>query len=307
MPEPDQVKEDVKAELSDIPEPPDSPAPPVLRKLLQRLNKDVELYKLHVKHYHMSTAQFRKRTSELALPEAIYQKYDKIVKGCKICSELAPAPTKPRVTGMRAEKFGDLLFVDHLELTWLGTKYAVLLMLDGATHLLWARPQQTLSAEDTLQGFREWMDHNQCIPRVIVSDMAFTTVPFVTFYAYHGIRNIATGPRTPWPNRAESAVRLFKRMFAVLAEDASGDITLRSCTFRQLVQKCCWARNNCLLLSGRTPIELATGRRPAGLQDLELLSPEQLTAEPHAEDHRSSTLQRLAMKAHLTVQQMHDI
>ena len=47
--------------------------PPPLVKLHQRLSKRTELLKLHLKHYHMSTAQFRRRTSELYLPEGIYR------------------------------------------------------------------------------------------------------------------------------------------------------------------------------------------------------------------------------------------
>ena len=47
--------------------------------MLEKLNNDVELYKLHVKHYHMSSAQFRRRTSMLGLPGEIYDKYDRIV------------------------------------------------------------------------------------------------------------------------------------------------------------------------------------------------------------------------------------
>ena len=45
----------------------------------EKLRNDVELYKLHVKHYHMSPAQFRRRTSMLGLPGEIYDKYDRIV------------------------------------------------------------------------------------------------------------------------------------------------------------------------------------------------------------------------------------
>ena len=33
------------------------------RRMVEKLRSDVELYKLHVKHYHMSSAQFRRRTS----------------------------------------------------------------------------------------------------------------------------------------------------------------------------------------------------------------------------------------------------
>ena len=51
--------------------------------MLKRLENEVELYKLHVKHYHMSPAQFRRRTSMLGLlNKSVYEKYDKVVKGC---------------------------------------------------------------------------------------------------------------------------------------------------------------------------------------------------------------------------------
>ena len=47
-----------------------SRASPQYQRMLEKLN-DVELYKLHVKHYHMSSAQFRRRTSMLGLPGEI--------------------------------------------------------------------------------------------------------------------------------------------------------------------------------------------------------------------------------------------
>ena len=43
----------------------DGLVPPPLVKLHQRLSKRTELLKLRLKHYHMSTAQFRRRTGEL--------------------------------------------------------------------------------------------------------------------------------------------------------------------------------------------------------------------------------------------------
>ena len=59
-------------------------ASPAYRRMLERMKNDVELYKLHVKHYHMSPVQFRRRTSMLNLPDEIYTKYEMICKGCKI-------------------------------------------------------------------------------------------------------------------------------------------------------------------------------------------------------------------------------
>ena len=39
-----------------------SRASPAFQQMLEKLRNEVELYKLHVKHYHMSPAQFRRRT-----------------------------------------------------------------------------------------------------------------------------------------------------------------------------------------------------------------------------------------------------
>ena len=45
--------------------------PPPLVKLQKHLVKRSELLKLHLKHHHMSSAQFQRRTSELYLPEGV--------------------------------------------------------------------------------------------------------------------------------------------------------------------------------------------------------------------------------------------
>eukprot|EP00439_Symbiodinium_sp_Y106_P021782 s5235_g2.t1 len=78
-----------------------SRASPQFQRMLKKLNNDVELYKLHVKHYHMSPAQFRRRTSMLGLPGEIYHKYDRIVKGCRVCSTSVPTPPRARIAGLR--------------------------------------------------------------------------------------------------------------------------------------------------------------------------------------------------------------
>ena len=106
--------------------------------MLEKLNNDVELYKLHVKHYHMSSAQFRRRTSMLGLPGEIYDKYDRIVKGCRVCSTSMPTPPRARIAGLRASSFGDLIFVDHEEIKFGNKAYLTLVIIDGASNLLWA-------------------------------------------------------------------------------------------------------------------------------------------------------------------------
>ena len=80
-----------------------------LRKIHDKLRNEAELFKLHQKHYHMSVNSFEKRTSMLKIPKDIYDLYEKVVKKCGTCSKLEDGPPKAKVSGMRAEVFGDLL------------------------------------------------------------------------------------------------------------------------------------------------------------------------------------------------------
>ena len=208
----------------------------------------------------MTTEQFRKRTSALKLPEAIYDLYDSVVKACDVCLKSAPPPSRSRISGIRATNFGDIIFMDHCEVSVLGINYYVLIILDGATHLVWAAPQKDLGEELTQESIREWIDNFQCVPKAAVADMAFHTKSFERFYRFHGIKPLATGPRTPWPNRAESAVRLFKAQFSKLAEAVKKEPLLTTCTCRSLVRACTLARNSQVLVGGKTPLELAFGR-----------------------------------------------
>ena len=59
---------------------------PAYRKMIKRLDDKVELYKAHVKHYHMSPTQFRRRTSMLNLPDGIYEKYEEVYNKCRVCN-----------------------------------------------------------------------------------------------------------------------------------------------------------------------------------------------------------------------------
>ena len=66
-----------------VPEPAGPPplvdtVPAALRRL-HKIDSEVEPYKLHLKHYHMTLKHFKARASELALPKCIYDKYEKII------------------------------------------------------------------------------------------------------------------------------------------------------------------------------------------------------------------------------------
>ena len=151
------------------------------------------------------------------------------------------------------------------------------------------------------------MTQMNCHPKAVVGDMAFFTDVFRRFWAYYGCKPFPTGARTPWPNRAETAVRLFKRQYYLMLHDLSHTSGIGRVTAQQVVQTCVWARNTQLTVSGFTPLELATGRRPPDLLDVELLTPEQLSLQPPASETRSTDLRRMAIKAHLEARQADDL
>ena len=279
---------------------------PAYRKMIKRLDDKVELYKLHVKHYHMSPTQFRQRTSMLNLPERIYEKYEDVFNKCRVCSMSVAPPPRAKISGIRASVFGDVVFVDHCEIELKKKKYVVLLVLDGATNLLWATAQNSLDKKETLTHLRSWNEQNNCIPKAIVGDEAFFSDEFLEYYKFHGIKDLPCGPRTPWPNRAETAVRLFKKQWTIMAMSLEGE-RLNGVTIRQAVKMTAWARNTQLTISGYSPLEIATGRRPPDLFDVETANPEQLTSEPPEEDVSTLALQRLALRAHQEARQAADL
>eukprot|EP00971_Amphidinium_carterae_P282777 5614096-Amphidinium_carterae.1 len=81
----------------------------------------------------MTPNQFRKRTSELAPPEHIYLKYENVCKECKVCQKLQKPFPRSRISGVRASRFGDVVFMDHATITFGDQKVLVLLVLDGAS------------------------------------------------------------------------------------------------------------------------------------------------------------------------------
>ena len=216
---------------------------PAYRKMIKRLDDKVELYKLHVKHYHMSPTQFRRRTSMLNLPDRIYEKYEDVFNKCRVCSMSVAPPPRAKISGIRASVFGDVIFVDHCEIELKKKKkYVVLLVLDGATNLLWATAQNSLDKKETLVHLREWNEQNNCIPKAIVGDEAFFSDEFNEYYKFHGIKALPCGPRTPWPNRAETAVRLFKRQWSLMTKSLEEDERFNGVTIRQAV-KMTWLLN----------------------------------------------------------------
>ncbi|CAE7319222.1 GIP, partial [Symbiodinium pilosum] len=208
---------------------------------------------------------------------------------------------------MRAPEFGDVIFVDHQEIQFRTAKYVVLLVLDGATNLLQATAQKTLLPEETISALRLWIEENNCVPKRVVGDTAFFTPDFEKFYKYHNIAQYPCGPRTPWPNRAETAVRLFKKTWVLFVKSLGEEGMFQKITLRQAVTRIVFVRNCQLTVSGYSPLEVATGRRPPDLLDVETSNPEQLSLEGLLEDRTATQLRTIAMKAHLEARQSADL
>jgi hypothetical protein len=132
--------------------------PLALRRIHERLNKPTEFLKLHLLHYHMSPSSFRRRTLALALPEHVYEKYTQVCQECSACNEAQPPPVHSKVSGLRATNFGDLIFIDHCNVRIKEKDYIVLIVLDGATHFLWAEGVPSKGEEDAMAAMRTFMD-----------------------------------------------------------------------------------------------------------------------------------------------------
>ena len=82
---------------------------------------------------------------------------------------------------------------------------------------------------------------------------------------------------------------------------------LRHVSVRQILGRACWARNNSLTYGGRTPAEIAFGRRPPDILEVENMLPPQLFTEPTKREKLNNFIRDEALKAHLTARQRMDL
>ena len=85
------------------------------------------------------------------------------------------------------------------------------------------------------------------------------------------------------------------------------DDRFKGVTVREAIKRTVWARNTQLTISGYSPLEIATGRRPPDLLDIETSDPAQLSIEPLAEDRTQIELQRLALRGQQEARQAADL
>ena len=184
--------------------------------------------------------------------KSIYEKCDKVVKGCKVCGTSVSSPPRARISGMRASGFGDVMFVDHKESQFRTAKHVVLLVLDGATNLLWATAQKTLLPEEAIAaivcGWRRITVHFE------KSRWGYGILRVSRqTYKFYKCRNMAqcpSGPITPWPNRGGTAVCLFKKTWVLFVKSLGEEGMLEKVTLRQAVKRIVFVRHCQLTVSG---------------------------------------------------------
>ena len=300
-------KEEIVDDIFDNP-----PTLPVaLARIHARLAKKPELVKLHQKHYHMNMEQFKFRTKALHLPKNIFEQYQEVLDACETCQKNKNAPSRSRTSGLRSEVFGEMTFLDHSEVSIPGgSKIVMLVILDGATTLLTAHPVGSTNETESIKLFKEYLENYQLQPRYVVADRAFMTPAWEHVYQRLDIRPITLGPMTPWPNRAETANRLFKKQGNLMIgslHDGTAHKSLTDITYRSLLKAAALARNSSITYGGVTPLELAFGRRPTDLIQLDTALPSQLTPEFSQEELSAQQLRDLSRKAYIEARQSDDI
>ena len=136
-----------------------------------------------------------------------------------------PRPERSRVSGRRAEEFGDLIFLDHGSAKIGDKTFGFLIFLDRPTSHLTACPCKSTFPSEVIAEVHEWMDTFQMNPKAICADMAFHHPhDMQALYRMHNVKRIPTGPHTPWPNRAEQEISLRTSgyRFRKLGPDHSG-------------------------------------------------------------------------------------
>ena len=104
-----------------------------LQQIVNKLSDVRNLKDLQLKHYHISSAHFKKRTTHLDIPGKVHDLYQHVVKTCPFCNSSKPRLDRSRVSGCRADEFGDLISW-ILALQKLDSKpLDVSFVLDGAT------------------------------------------------------------------------------------------------------------------------------------------------------------------------------
>ena len=185
-----------------------------IRNIINKLFDERKLRDLHLKHNHMFTAQCKKRTTHLDIPAKIYDFDKNVVQNMPMlwCNEAETWKiTRERITS--GEIWRCCFSIPWINKNWRHFLGSWSFWMDRLQ--IWQQIHVRVFPHQ--KSFHEWMDTFRMNPKVICADMAFHHPrDMQPFYRMHNVKRLPTGPHTPWPNRAEMGVRLFKKfLFAV--------------------------------------------------------------------------------------------
>ena len=178
----------------------------------------------------------------------------------------------------------------------------VFVMLDGATTLLTAEAVTTTQEAENITVLRNYFDQYHLQPSCRRSSDTWEH-----FYQSLDITPISLGPNTPWPNRAEAAVRLLKAQLKIMLSSikaGTAPATLKKVTYRKAAAT---VRSQTVTYGGVTPLELAFGRQPADLIQLDVAIPTQLTIDRNEEELTAILIKQLSKQAFQEARQSEDI
>ena len=78
------------------------------------------LGRIHKRLSNPEEDQFRFRARSLHLPKSTFDLFDKMRSECEVCQAATHAPSRSKTSGLRADTFGDMTFIDHCQVP-LGT------------------------------------------------------------------------------------------------------------------------------------------------------------------------------------------
>ena len=91
------------------------------------------------------------------------------------------------------------------------------------------------------------MDTCHCTLKTLCADTAFQSTELQDLCSSFVIEPFSTGPYTPWPNRAEAAVRVFKATLSDLCAQLGSSLELKRVVVRELLRTTSVVRNPWLL------------------------------------------------------------
>ena len=135
------------------------------------------------------------------------------------------------MSSLRADNVGDIVFIDDAYVKIRSATYTVFIIVDGTTTFVTAFAPRTKDSRETIQCLMEWMGTFHCAPLSVCADMVFSPLKF-EISSVVSTSIISTGPYTPWPNRAEAAVRVFRETLHYLCSQVGSSLELKQVTVR---------------------------------------------------------------------------